>query len=209
MVSTKTRALFSSPVLGNPYNLDAVLDICDRNKIMLVSDNCDSLGVKWNGRFLTDHSIAASCSFYPAHHICTGEGGMISSDDEELINIARSLAWWGRDCYCVGQQNLLACGTCGKRFDKWIEHYDGIIDHKYVYSQMGYNLKPMDFQGAIGTVQLTKQDEIHRLRRKNKVLMQEIFDRIPGVRSVNELPEAETSWFGVPIICDSADPKLN
>ena len=72
---------------------------------------------------------------------------------------------------------------------------------------MGYNLKPMDFQGAIGTVQLTKQDEIHRLRRKNKVLMQEIFERIPGVRSVNELPEAETSWFGVPIICDSADTK--
>ena len=107
----------------------------------------------------------------------------------------------------MGQQNLLACGTCGKRFDKWIEHYDGIIDHKYVYSQMGYNLKPMDFQGAIGTVQLTKQDEIHRLRRKNKVLMQEIFDRIPGVRSVNELPEAETSWFGVPIICDSVDTK--
>ena len=75
-VSTKTRALFSSPVLGNPYNLDDVLDICDRNKIMLVSDNCDSLGSKWNGRFLTDHSIAASCSFYPAHHICTGEGGI-------------------------------------------------------------------------------------------------------------------------------------
>ena len=202
-----TSALFSSPVLGNPYNLDDVLDICDRNKIMLISDNCDSLGSKWNGRFLTDHSIAASCSFYPAHHICTGEGGMISSDDEELINIARSLAWWGRDCYCVGTQNLLACGTCGKRFDKWIENYDGIIDHKYVYSQMGYNLKPMDFQGAIGTVQLTKQDEIHRLRRKNKVLMQEIFERIPGVRSVNELPEAETSWFGVPIICDNSDTK--
>ena len=194
-VSTKTRALFSSPVLGNSYNLGDVLDICDRNKIMLISDNCDSLGSKWNGSFLTDHSIAASCSFYPAHHICTGEGGMISSDDEELINIARSLAWWGRDCYCVGQQNLLACGTCGKRFDKWIEHYDGIIDHKYVYSQMGYNLKPMDFQGAIGTVQLTKQDEIHRLRRKNKILMQEIFERIPGVRSVDELPEAETSWL--------------
>ncbi|MDP6170345.1 MAG: DegT/DnrJ/EryC1/StrS family aminotransferase, partial [Candidatus Marinimicrobia bacterium] len=101
-----------------------------------------------------------------------------------------------------------SCGTCGKRFDKWIERYDGIIDHKYVYSHMGYNLKPMDFQGAIGTVQLTKQDEIHRLRRKNKVLMQEIFELIPGVRSVNELPQAETSWFGVPIICDSSETKI-
>ena len=85
------------------------------------ADNCDSLGSKWNGKYLTDHAIAASCSFYPAHHICTGEGGMVSSDDEELIRIARTLAWWGRDCYCVGAQNKLSDGTCGKRFDKWIE----------------------------------------------------------------------------------------
>ena len=206
-ITTRTRALFSSPVLGNPYDFDAILDICERNKIYLIADNCDSLGSKWEGNYLTDHAIAASCSFYPAHHICTGEGGMISSDDQELINLARSFAWWGRDCYCVGQQNLLSCGTCGKRFDRWIEKYDGIIDHKYVYSIMGYNLKPMDFQGAIGSVQLEKQDEIHQLRRENKELIQSHFERIPGVRSVNELPKAETSWFGVPIICDSKETK--
>ncbi len=206
-ITTRTKALFSSPVLGNPYDYDTILDICNRYKLELISDNCDTLGSKWNGRFLTDHSIAASCSFYPAHHICTGEGGMISSDDNDLINLARSISWWGRDCYCVGRQNLLSCGTCGKRFDKWIERYDGIIDHKYVYSQMGYNLKPMDFQGALGTVQLDKQDEIHRLRRKNKNAIQEYVEKIPGVRSVNELPQAETSWFGVPIICDNAEIK--
>ena len=206
-ITTRTKALFSSPVLGNPYDYDAILDICDRYKLELISDNCDTLGSKWNGHYLTDHSIAASCSFYPAHHICTGEGGMVSSDNTDLINIARSIAWWGRDCYCVGQQNLLSCGTCGKRFDKWIEKYDGIIDHKYVYSQMGYNLKPMDFQGALGTVQLDKQDEIHQLRRRNKQAIQEHLEKIPGVRSVNELPQAETSWFGVPIICDNAEIK--
>jgi len=206
-ISTKTRGIFSSPVLGNPYNIDIVLDICDRYKIHLIADNCDSLGSKWDGKYLTDHAIAASCSFYPAHHICTGEGGMISTDDCELINIARSLAWWGRDCYCVGSQNLLSCGVCGKRFDNWIDRYDGIIDHKYVYTQMGYNLKPMDFQGAVGSVQMDKQDEIHQLRRKNKVLIQEHFEKIPGVRSVNELAKAETSWFGVPIICDSKETK--
>ena len=206
-ITTRTRALFSSPVLGNPYDFDAILDICERNKIYLIADNCDSLGSKWEGNYLTDHAIAASCSFYPTHHICTGEGGMISSDDQELINLARSFAWWGRDCYCVGQQNLLSCGTCGKRFDRWIEKYDGIIDHKYVYSIMGYNLKPMDFQGAIGSVQLEKQDEIHQLRRENKELIQSHFERIPGVCSVNELPKAETSWFGVPIICDSKETK--
>ncbi len=208
-ISTKTRGVFSSPVLGNPYDFDAIHDICDRYRLQLISDNCDSLGSKWDGKYLTDRSIAASCSFYPAHHICTGEGGMISSDDEELISLARSLAWWGRDCYCVGQQNLLSCGVCGKRFSKWIDKYDGIIDHKYVYSQMGYNLKPMDFQGAIGAVQVDKQDEIHRIRRENKELIQKHFEKIPGVRSVDELPKAETSWFGVPIICDSKDIKNN
>jgi CDP-6-deoxy-D-xylo-4-hexulose-3-dehydrase len=206
-ITTRTRGIISSPVLGNPYDYDEILDICERNKIYLIADNCDSLGSKWDGNYLTDKAIAASCSFYPAHHICTGEGGMVSSDDAELINIARSLAWWGRDCYCVGAQNLLSCGVCGKRFDKWIEKYDGIIDHKYVYSQMGYNLKPMDFQGAVGSVQIEKFDEIHYHRRMNKTLIQEHFEKIPGIRSVNELPKAETSWFGVPIICDSRETK--
>lgn len=206
-ITTRTRGIISSPVLGNPYDYDEILDICERNKIYLIADNCDSLGSKWNGNYLTDKAIAASCSFYPAHHICTGEGGMVSSDDGELINIARSLAWWGRDCYCVGAQNLLSCGVCGKRFDKWIEKYDGIIDHKYVYIQMGYNLKPMDFQGAVGSVQIEKFDEIHYHRRMNKTLIQEHFEKIPGIRSVNELPKAETSWFGVPIICDSRETK--
>ena len=80
-ITTRTKALFSSPVLGNPYDYDCIIDICDRYKIELISDNCDSLGSKWKSNYLTNHSIAASCSFYPAHHICTGEGGMISSDD--------------------------------------------------------------------------------------------------------------------------------
>ena len=211
-ITTRTRGVISSPVLGNPYDFDQILDICDRNKIYLIADNCDSLGSKWRGEYLTDHAIAASCSFYPAHHICTGEGGMVSSDDEELISIARSIAWWGRDCYCVGAQNLLSDGTCGKRFHKWIEKYDGIIDHKYVYTQMGYNLKPLDFQGAIGSVQIDKFEEIHAKRRENKVAVQKWFDAIGmlpggGVSSINELSHAEASWFGVPIICDSKETK--
>jgi CDP-6-deoxy-D-xylo-4-hexulose-3-dehydrase len=206
-ITSKTKSIFSSPVLGNPYNFDQIIDICEKNKIYMVADNCDSLGSKWNDKYLTDYAIAASCSFYAAHHICTGEGGMISSDDEELINISRSLAWWGRDCHCMGSQNLLSCGVCGKRFDNWIQNYDGIIDHKYVYSQMGYNLKPMDFQGAVGSVQIEKFEEIHYLRRLNKVKIQEYFEKIPGVHSINELPQAETSWFGVPVICDSKDIK--
>jgi CDP-6-deoxy-D-xylo-4-hexulose-3-dehydrase len=206
-ITDKTVAVISSPVLGNPYDIDKIVDICKENKIMLIADNCDSLGSKWDGKYLTDFAVAASCSFYPAHHLCTIEGGMVSSNIKEIVDLARSFAWWGRDCYCVGQQNLLSCGTCGKRFDSWLDGYDGIVDHKYIFSQMGYNLKPLDMQGGLGSVQLTKFEEIHKIRRKNKELIGSIMESIPGVRVVGENQRAETSWFGVPIVCDTREIK--
>ena len=88
----------------------------------MIADNCDSLGTKWRGNYLTDNAVASSCSFYPAHHICTGEGGMISSDDEELISIARSLSWWGRDCYCVGRQNFFLVVFVVKDFQSGLKN---------------------------------------------------------------------------------------
>jgi len=206
-ISDKTVAVISSPVLGNPYDIDRIVEICKNNKISLIADNCDSLGSKWKGEYLTDFAVAASCSFYPAHHICTVEGGMVSSNIKEIVDLAHSFAWWGRDCYCVGQQNLLSCGTCGKRFDNWFEGYDGIVDHKYIFSNMGYNLKPLDLQGGLGSVQLTKFEEIHRIRRENKQKIGSILESISGIRVVGENPNAETSWFGVPIICDSRELK--
>ena len=206
-ISSRTVAAISSPVLGNPYDIGKFVDLCRRNSIAVIADNCDSLGSKWNDNYLTDYAVAASCSFYPAHHICTIEGGMVSSNIKEIVDLARSFAWWGRDCYCVGQQNLLSCGTCGKRFDKWLNGYDGIVDHKYIFSNMGYNLKPLDLQGGVGSVQLTKFEEIHRIRRENKKTIGNILKSISGVRVVGERPEAETSWFGVPIICETKELK--
>ena len=206
-INERTRAIFSSPVLGNPYDIDKVVDLCETNDIKLIADNCDSLGSKWRGEYLTKHAIAASCSFYPAHHICTIEGGMVSSNVKEIVDLARSFAWWGRGCYCVGQQNLLTNGVCGRRFDTWLDSYEDVVDHKYVFSNMGYNLKPLDMQGAVGSVQLLKFEEIHDKRRKNKEAIQKIVERLPGVRVVGERPEAETSWFGVPIICDDVALK--
>lgn len=208
-ISPKTKAIFSSPVLGNPYDYDRVIEICDKNNIKLIADNCDSLGSKWKGNYLTDHAVAASCSFYPAHHICTIEGGMISSNNKDIVDLARSFAWWGRGCYCVGQQNLLQNGVCGRRFDTWLDGYDDVVDHKYVFSNMGYNLKPLDLQGAVGSVQLLKFDEIHDLRRENKQKIQSIVEKIEGVSVVNELKESETSWFGVPIICENKQLKFS
>ena len=202
-ITSRTVAAISSPVLGNPYDMGKFADLCRKNNVAIIADNCDSLGSKWNGNYLTEYAVAASCSFYPAHHICTVEGGMVSSNIKEVVDLARSFAWWGRDCYCVGQQNLLSCGTCGKRFDKWLEGYDTIVDHKYIFSNMGYNLKPLDLQGGLGSVQLTKFEEIHTIRRKNKKMIGYIMETVPGVRVVDELPQAETSWFGVPIVCET------
>ena len=206
-ISPRTRAVFSSPVLGNPYDIDKLVEICSDSKIEIIADNCDSLGSKWDNKFLTDFAVAASCSFYPAHHISTMEGGMVSSRIDEIVKIARSLAWWGRACYCVGRQNLLPNGTCKKRFSKWIEDCDTVVDHKYIFDNIGYNLKPIDLQGAIGLVQLGKFDEIDILRKSNKDLVDFMFSKIPGVRIIKGLDKSDPSWFGAPIVCENIDLK--
>jgi len=204
-ITERTRAIFVSPVLGNPPDFDRLLEIKNKYGIELIMDNCDSLGSKWRGKFLPEYTVASSCSFYPAHHISTGEGGMVSSDNEEIITAARSLASWGRDCYCVGAANLLPNGTCGKRFSKWLDHYDDPVDHKYVFNNMGYNLKPLDLQGAIGLMQLKKFDEIYEKRRTSKYELEKILEEDPEAYELyvpKELEHAETSWFGTPIVCN-------
>jgi len=207
-ITIRTKAVFSSPVLGNPYDFDKFLDIVNRYNLHYIADNCDSLGSRWRGDLLTKHAVAASCSFYPAHHISTIEGGMVSSNIEEIVQIARSFAWWGRGCYCVGSQNKLPNGVCGNRFDRWLEGYDKDVDHKYVFGVQGYNLKPADLQGSIGLVQLEKQIEIHAIRRLNKARLHKIFSKIPGARVIEEKEHAETSWFGVPIVYEDGKPNL-
>jgi CDP-6-deoxy-D-xylo-4-hexulose-3-dehydrase len=207
-ITPRTKAIFVSPVLGNPPDMDRLLEISKRHNILLIGDNCDSLGSRWSEKNITDYYYAWTTSFYPAHHITTGEGGMVCSNDERLIDIARSISWWGKDCYCVGAANLLACGTCKKRFNQWLPEYDGLVDHRYVFTQMGYNLKPLDMQGAIGLAQLDKFDTIHTNRRNSKQrIHQSIMTNIVNVRVIDELPYATTSWFGVPIYVDDANMK--
>jgi CDP-6-deoxy-D-xylo-4-hexulose-3-dehydrase len=201
-INPKTKAIFLSPVLGNPPNLDRILALCTRFGLRLILDNCDSLGTKWNGRFLYEYAVASSCSFYAAHTICTGEGGMVSTDDGELMKIMRSIATWGRDCTCIGAQNMSLKGSCKNRFGKWLEAYDGIVDHKYVFTNIGYNLKPLDLQGAIGLVQLDKFVEISAKRKRSKAILEKIVCKIPGVRGVKTLKYADVCWFGTPFICD-------
>ncbi len=206
-ITDKTKAIVLSPVLGNPPDMDKLLEICKTHNIHLLVDGCDSLGSKWNGKHLSEYGIMSTCSFYPAHHITTGEGGMVSSNNEELINLARSFAWWGRDCYCSGQNNLLKNGTCNCRFKQWIAELPYPIDHKYFYTNVGYNLKPLDLQGALGLAQLKKLDFIHEKRKLYKEQLTDIFSHIKGLTFPTRFNEADVSWFGVPIICENMDIK--
>ncbi len=207
-ITKKTKAIFISPVLGNPPDMDKLVELAKIYEINLLLDNCDSLGSKWDNKELSEFVVSSTCSFYPAHHITTGEGGMVSSNQEEIIELARSFAWWGRDCYCVGSANLLTNGTCKRRFDKWLQDVDIVIDHKYLFSNIGYNLKPLDLQGALGIEQLKKFDQIHEKRRSiKKIISLFIANNVANVRVIDENKKAETSWFGVPIVCDSPGLK--
>ena len=207
-ITPRTKAIFVSPVLGNPPDMDKIVALCEKYNIVLLGDNCDSLGTKWNDKLITDLYYAWTTSFYPAHHISTGEGGMVCSNDEEFIKLSRSISWWGRDCYCIGANNMLECGTCGKRFDNWIPEYDGTIDHKYLFTNIGYNLKPLDLQGAIGSEQLLKFDMLESKRREYKNQIQKMLeDNIKEVRVINSLESGDPSWFGVPIYCESQGLK--
>lgn len=207
-ITKKTRGIFVSPVLGNAPDMDRLKEIADKYDLKLIGDNCDSLGSKWDGKYVSDYYVAFSNSFYPAHHISTGEGGMVCTNDDELKSLFVSYSWWGRDCYCIGSANLLPCGTCGNRFDKWLDNYDGVIDHKYVFSTMGYNLKPLDLQGAIGIEQLNKLDEIEANRKRSKERITKIFvDNIDGIRAPITLDKSDPCWFGTPFICDTPGLK--
>ena len=204
-ITSKTKAIFLSPVLGNTPDLDGILEICKKYNLKLILDGCDSLGSKWKGKYLNEYATATSDSLYASHHICTGQGGLITSNNEEIITYARSLATWSRDCYCQGAENLLPNGMCKLRFSNWLKDdgYDGIIDHKYCFTgELGYNLNPLDLQGSIGLVQLEKLDEIMEKRKLNKKIIQQIFEEELGdyLYIPNELENAETSWFGMPIV---------
>jgi CDP-6-deoxy-D-xylo-4-hexulose-3-dehydrase len=136
---------------------------------------------------------------------------MVSSNETEIVDLARSFAHWGRDCYCTGAANLLPCGTCGKRFDKWIDGYDVTIDHKYFFTNIAYNLKPLDLQGAIGLVQLEKFDDIASNRELNSLSIRGSLAVLEqyGCKTVWESRlESRACWFGVPIICDNPEIKF-
>lgn len=189
-------------VLGNPPNMDKVMQLVKKYNLILLEDCCDGLGSSFDGKPLGSFGELASCSFYPAHHMTMGEGGFVAMNDPQLEVIVRSFREWGRGCYCAGPEaNKLKCGTCGKRFSEWIPEMPGeIFDHKYVYDEIGYNLKPLDLQAAIGLEQIKRLDEIHLLRKRNYDLLFKIYEKY---EQFFHLPRAQVksdvSWFAFPL----------
>jgi CDP-6-deoxy-D-xylo-4-hexulose-3-dehydrase len=186
-------------VLGNPPDMDRLMQIIEKYKLILLEDCCDALGSTYDGKPLGSFGKLASCSFYPAHHITMGEGGFVATSDLETERIVRSFRDWGRGCYCVGKQNLLEKGTCDCRFSNWIPSLpDYIFDHKFVYDEIGYNLKPIELQAAIGNVQMKKLDEIGSLRKRNHKLIVDIFKEHEEYFILPKAtPKSDPSWFTV------------
>jgi CDP-6-deoxy-D-xylo-4-hexulose-3-dehydrase len=196
-------------VLGNPPDMDHVMELVKKYNLILLEDCCDGLGSTYDNKPLGSFGLMASCSFYPAHHMTMGEGGFVATDDRNQEVILRSFREWGRGCYCVGPEaNKLKCGTCGTRFNNWIDTLpDEIFDHKYVYDEIGYNLKPIELQCAMGMQQLKKLPEIHALRRRNYQLL---FDIYAKYEEFFHLPRAQAksdpSWFAFPLTIRSGTP---
>ena len=196
-------------VLGNPPNMDDIMTLVKKYDLVFLEDCCDALGSTYDGKPLGSFGEMATCSFYPAHHMTMGEGGFVASRTYEQEVILRSFREWGRGCYCVGPEaNKLQCGSCGKRFSEWVPCMPGeIFDHKYVYDEIGYNLKPIEVQGAMGLVQLEKLETIHNLRKRNYKLL---FDVYSKYEEFFHLPRArlksDPSWFAFPITIRDGAP---
>lgn len=200
--SDKTKAVMIAHTLGNPFDLKAVKEFCDKHELWLIEDNCDALGSKYRmgqeEKFTGTIGDIGTSSFYPPHHMTMGEGGAVYTNNPLLNKCIRSFRDWGRDCVCPsGRDNL-----CGHRFDRQYGELPLGYDHKYVYSHFGYNLKATDMQAAIGCPQIEKFPEFVKRRRHN-------FDRLKSALSGTEdaliLPEAckdsIPSWFGFLITC--------
>ena len=206
--TTGAKIITFAHVLGNPPNMDKLMDIVKRYDLILLEDCCDALGSTYDGKPLGSFGEMTSCSFYPAHHITLAEGGFVATKTHDQEIVARSFREWGRGCYCVGKKaNLLKNGTCKKRFSNWLPSLkDEIFDHKFVYEEIGYNLKPIELQASIGLAQLDKLDEIHQKRKENYANLISKFEKYEEFFHLPKPTEkSDPSWFAFPLtIKDSA-----
>ncbi len=197
-ITGKTKAIFLAHTLGNPFDIEKVKGLADKYGLWLIEDNCDALGSTYNGKKTGAYGHLSTLSFYPAHHITTGEGGAVMTNDPVLYKIARSFRDWGRDCWCpTGVDD-----TCKKRFAWKLGNLPFGYDHKYIYSEVGFNLKMTEMQAAIGLAQMSKLDAFVRKRKENFDYLSRRFVEA-GLEERFVLPVATRnsvpSWFGFPL----------
>jgi CDP-6-deoxy-D-xylo-4-hexulose-3-dehydrase len=201
-ISPKTRAIMMAHTLGNPFNLDLVQKLCKENDLWLVEDSCDALGSIYDGKRTGSFGDLATVSFYPAHHITTGEGGAVLVKSPLVKRQVESFRDWGRDCYCeTGKDN-----TCQKRFEWQLGDLPLGYDHKYIYSHIGYNLKATDMQAALGLSQLGKLDNFIARRKENFDYLSKGLENVEGLLLPRATRKSEPSWFGFPITLDPKHP---
>ena len=198
-LSPKTRAVVLAHTLGNPFDVDAVLEFCNENNLWLVEDSCDALSSTYKGARTGSFGHLSTVSFYPAHHITTGEGGAVLSKSPLIRKQVESFRDWGRDCYCkTGEDN-----TCQKRFGWTLGDLPEGYDHKYIYSHIGYNLKATDIQAALGYSQLEKLENFASRRKENFRNLYRSLEDNPNLVLPRATEGADPSWFGFPITLGS------
>ncbi len=201
-ISPKTRAIMMAHTLGNPFDLDTVQRLCKENNLWLIEDSCDALGSTYRGQRTGSFGDTATLSFYPAHHITTGEGGAVFVKSPLVKKQVESFRDWGRDCYCeTGKDN-----TCAKRFEWRLGELPEGYDHKYTYTHIGYNLKATDMQAALGISQLAKLELFIQRRKENYEYLRKHLVQIEGISVATATEHSEPSWFGCPITIDPEHP---
>ena len=203
-IGPKTRAIMMAHTLGNPVNLDLVEQLAKKHQLWFVEDSCDALGGTYRGKNLGSFGDLSTFSFYPAHHITTGEGGAVLIKKVAHKRIVESFRDWGRDCWCApGCEN-----TCLKRYDWQLGELPQGYDHKYIYSHLGYNLKSGDIQAAIGLAQLDRLENFVELRRRNwNYLKQGLADLSEHLLLPQATENSDPSWFGFAITVRKSSPK--
>ena len=194
-ISPKTRAIMMAHTLGNPFDVAQIKSICQEHDLWLIEDSCDALGSTYDGKKTGSFGDTATVSFYPAHHITTGEGGAVFVNKPLIRKQVESFRDWGRDCYCAtGHDN-----TCHKRFEWQLGNLPKGYDHKYIYSHIGYNLKATDMQAALGVSQLAKLEKFVNARKKNFSTLTTGLKGIADFIMPLATPKSDPSWFGFPI----------
>jgi CDP-6-deoxy-D-xylo-4-hexulose-3-dehydrase len=203
-ITSKTKAIMMAHTLGNPFDLDKVQELCKTHNLWLIEDSCDALGSTYKGKRTGSFGDTATISFYPAHHITTGEGGAVLVKSPLVKKQVESFRDWGRDCYCeTGKDN-----TCAKRFGWKLGDLPEGYDHKYTYSHIGYNLKATDMQAALGLSQMSKLNLFVSQRKANYEYLREQLKDIEGINIVRATTNSDPSWFGFPITLDPSHPVV-